>query len=651
MCGVAGILARGSEVAELPRVVGKMAERMAHRGPDDSGIWSSPTESVCLGHRRLSILDLSETGRQPMKSFSGRFVITFNGELYNFPELRKELVSYGHSFRGTSDTEVLLSAFDRWGPHEALERFVGMFAFGVWDAHERELILVRDRMGEKPLYYGWVGGDFVFASELKAFREHPGWRGDISREALALYLRHSYVPQPMSIYGDVKKLLPGSSIRVSADVTPGTWPEPVAYWSALAAAKRGIEDPLPADGEQIVETLDQLLGDAVTGQMVSDAPLGAFLSGGIDSSLIVAAMQRASPTPVRTFTIGFDDKEHDESSQAAAFARRIGTDHTEAIVTPEMALAVIPDLPSIYDEPFADSSQVPTVILSRLAAVDVKVCLTGDGADESFGGYGRYLSADAGHRRLRPLPPFLRRSAANGIDLFGKLLWDPVGGPLAGTVLGTSARLAIGDRMMKGAEVLRSVEEGALYQTFMAHHWRRGSKAASAVALDERAGPLGRWLDGGCYQQRMMFRDVMEYLPDDVLTKVDRASMSASLETRAPFLDHRIVEFAWRIPHALKISGAVGKVVLRQLLGRLVPAELIRPDKRGFTVPVGDWVKGPLREWAESLLDERRLKTEGYLDSARVRRMWAQHLDGAHDFRHGIWDLLMFQAWLEAQRR
>lgn len=416
-------------------------------------------------------------------------------------------------------------------------------------------------------------------------------------------------------------------------------------------AKEGIENPLPADGEEIVERLGRLLADAVKGQMLSDAPLGAFLSGGIDSSLIVAAMQRESAGPVRTFTIGFDEKEHDESSQAAAFARHIGTDHTEATVTPEMARSVIPDLPTIYDEPFADSSQVPTVILSRLAAGHVKVCLTGDGADESFGGYGRYLSADAAHRRLRALPHFVRKSAARGIDMFGQLLWDPVGGPLAGAVLGASSRVAIGDRMMKGAEVLRSVEEGTLYQTFMAHHWRLGSKAALGVAPDERAGPLGRWLDGGCYQQRMMSRDVMEYLPDDVLTKVDRASMSASLETRAPFLDHRIVEFAWRIPHALKISGSVGKVVLRQLLGRAVPTELIRPDKRGFTVPVGDWVKGPLRQWAESLLDERRLRTEGYLDPTRVRRMWGQHLDGAHDSRHGIWDVLMFQAWLEAQGR
>ena len=354
---------------------------------------------------------------------------------------------------------------------------------------------------------------------------------------------------------------------------------------------------------------------------------------------------------MRTFTIGFAEKEHDESSQAAAFARHIGTDHTEATVTPKMARNVIPDLPTIYDEPFADSSQVPTVILSRLAAGDVKVCLTGDGADESFGGYGRYLSADAAHRRLRAVPHFVRKLAAHGIDMVERLLWYPVGGPLTGSVLGESSRITIGDRMKKGAEVLRSIDEGTLYQTFMAHHWRVGSKAALGVALGEHAGPLGRWFDGGCYQQRMMFRDVMEYLPGDILTKVDRASMSASLETRAPFLDHRIVEFAWRIPHAFKISGSLGKVVLRQLLERSLPKELIRPDKRGFTVPVGDWVRGPLREWAESQLDERRLRTEGHLDPARVRRMWAQHLDGVHDWRQGIWDVLMFQAWLEVQGR
>jgi asparagine synthase (glutamine-hydrolysing) len=648
MCGIAGILARGRTPGLPEQIVAQMTERLRHRGPDDSGVWSSPDGSVCLGHRRLSIIDLSQSGHQPMASRSNRYQLTFNGEIYNYPELRRELLSAGHSFRGRSDTEVLLAAFDAWGVVGTLGRTVGMYAMAVWDSETRELLLIRDRLGEKPLYYGWVGSDFVFASELKAFRAHPNWVGNVSPNALGMYLRHSYVPEPWSIFESVRKVPAGSITTVTSNVEVGAWPTASPYWM-LPEAEPLVPSARSMSDSSALDALEILLADAIKGQMLSDAPLGAFLSGGVDSSLVVAAMQRKSDRPIRTFTIGFEEPDHDESGQAAAVAQHLGTDHTESIVTAGMARELIPELPLIYDEPFADASQIPTIILSRLAAGHVKVCLTGDGADESFGGYGRYLNAARANDRLEGLPPFGRRIAAAGVDLFRRALWYGLAKPVVSPAIGGAATTLFGDRLVKGAEVLRSVDRGSLYQTMTAHHWRLAAAQAKGASLDGSSGPLGTWLGSGVFEQDMMHRDLMEYLPGDLLVKVDRAAMSASLETRAPFLDHRIVEFASGLPLSQKIERGSGKILLRRLLKRFLPGALIRPEKRGFTAPVGEWVRGPLRDWAEDLLDERRLRDDGYLDVASVRAMWRQHVDGVHDWRQPVWDVLMFQAWLATQ--
>lgn len=631
MCGITGLwsTSAGSDLADI---AGRMGAQLIHRGPDDSGVWTDHTAGIALAHRRLAILDLSPEGHQPMCSHDRRYVIAFNGEIYNHLELRRSLGDV--SWRGHSDTEVLLEAIVRWGLESALQRCVGMFALALWDCKERSLSLARDRLGEKPLYYGWVNNALVFASELKALRVHPAWRGTIDRAALALYLRYGNVPAPHSIYQGISKLAPAMIARFSS---AGSNPVPRHYWSALEAASQGRAAPVQMTDAAAVTALEAVLRQSIAGQSIADVPLGAFLSGGIDSSLIVALMQTGSGQPVKTFTIGFDAADYDEAPYAAAVARHLGTEHTELYVTPEEARQVIRRLPDLYDEPFADSSQIPTFLVAGLARRQVTVALSGDGGDELFGGYTRYRW---GPRILRH-GPLLRQSLAALLDALSPGAWDAV----FHWIPGANTPAAPGDKLQKLAALLRCNSRRELYQQLVSF-WPE----ASGIVVDGGKTLPGReasWPDGWNFCEQMMLKDAQEYLPDDILAKVDRASMGVSLETRAPFLDHRVFEFAWQLPMSLKIRGQESKWLLRQLLYQYVPRELIERPKAGFSVPIGEWLRGPLREWAEALLDAGRLRREAYFDPVPIREAWLQHQRGERNWQHRLWAVLMFQAWLE----
>jgi asparagine synthase (glutamine-hydrolysing) len=607
-----------------------MADTLVHRGPDDAGVWVDNAARLALGFRRLAIVDLSAEGRQPMASASGRYVIAFNGEVYNFLELRHDLEGKGHRFRGHSDTEVMLAAIEEWGLQSAVRRFVGMFAFALWDRQERSLSLVRDRLGIKPLYYAWMDGVFLCGSELKALRAHPAFRAEIDRGALTLYMRHSYVPTPYSIYRGCKRLPPGCTLTLDASLTHR--PEPVPYWSATAVAASGLGRPFIGSDPEAVEELDRLLRDAVRLRMIADVPLGAFLSGGVDSSTVVALMQSQSERPIRTFSIGFLEEGYNEAEYAREVAAHLGTEHTELYVTPAEAQAVIPTLPEIYDEPFADSSQIPTLLVSRLTRRHVTVSLSGDGGDELFAGYPRYAVADSLWRRIRWMPPVVRHGVAT------------VGSALTAQ----RSRLATGDsRLARIAEVLRAPSSEAIYRRYVSH-WKRpeevvigGHELPTALSSGERRLPMAE------FTHRMMALDTVTYLPDDILTKVDRASMAVSLEARVPLLDHRVVEFAWRLPLSMKTRNQQTKWALRQVLYRYVPRELIERPKMGFAVPLDAWLRGPLREWAEALLAPRRLRDEGLLDAERVGAVWRESVDGRPGHARELWSVLMFQAWQE----
>lgn len=657
MCGVAGFLARGVDPSfEMEQVGAAMAARIASRGPDDSGVWSDGEAGIALAHRRLSILDLSPAGHQPMLSAEGRFVLVFNGEIYNHLELRVRLESEGAAptWRGHSDTETLLACFSAWGVEPTLQAAVGMFALALWDRRERVLHLARDRMGEKPLYYGWVGGAFVFASELKALRAFPGFAGTVDRDALALYLRYNYVPAPYSIYAGIYKLEPGCRLRVGPGAAaPSSVPSaPLEgkgfalrrWWSLGAVAATG-QQALLGDADDTLALVENRLSDAIGLQSIADVPLGAFLSGGIDSSLVVALMQARATRPVRTFTIGFHESGFDEAVHAREVARHLGTDHTELYVTPEEARAVIPQLPSLYDEPFADSSQIPTFLVSRMAREKVTVALSGDGGDELFGGYNRYFWGNRIWRKVGWLPFQVRRGLARALLARTPEQWDRLAG--GATRLGVSVS-QLGDKLHKLAGCLGSADLDALYLGLVralpdAAGMVRGTRAPETL-LDRRAD----WPALNEPEHRMMALDALTYLPDDILCKVDRAAMGVSLETRVPFLDHRVVETAWRLPLALKIREGQGKWALRQILYKYVPRELIERPKQGFGVPLGDWLRGPLRAWAESLLDEGRLEREGYFDPEPIRERWVEHVSGARNWHTSLWSVLMFQAWLEA---
>jgi asparagine synthase (glutamine-hydrolysing) len=655
MCGLTGFLKTDSFQGrdELTAAVARMTAPLAHRGPNDAGHWCDAAHGVALGHRRLAILDVSAAGHQPMQSPSGRYVLVFNGEIYNHLLLREQLDADMHRgpWRGGSDTETLLAGFDAWGIRATVERALGMFALAVWDRLARVLTLARDRVGEKPLYYGWQGsGDstaFLFGSELKALRAHPAFEDVVDRNALCLQMRHGYIPAPFSIYKGVYKLPPGCMLTVAGLRREHAL---TAFWSGAAQAASGVGAPFDGSPEQAVDALDALLRDAVGGQMVADVPLGAFLSGGVDSSTVVALMQAQSARPVRTFSIGFHEADYNEAHHARAVARHLGTDHTELYVTAGQARDVIPALQDIYDEPFSDSSQLPTVLVSRLARRHVTVSLSGDAGDELFCGYNRYQFVDALWNKISAAPLPLRRLAAKGIAGVSVDSWNRAARVLAPTLPRAMRLQNTGDKLHKGAQAMTSASLDQLYLGLVSH-WDDPEALVLGgtephTALNGTAPGLEA-LDG---LQRMMALDLLTYLPDDILVKVDRAAMSVSLETRVPFLDHRVVEFAWRLPQSLKLRDGVTKWVLREVLYRYVPRALIERPKMGFGVPIGDWLRGPLREWGEALLGEARLVREGYFEPGIVRKCWGEHLSGYRNWQYRLWNVLMFQSWLEHRR-
>jgi asparagine synthase (glutamine-hydrolysing) len=649
MCGLVGLLECGGhgDRAALLSSAASMANRLAHRGPDDSDVWCDAQAGIALGHRRLAVVDLTPAGHQPMRSHDERFVIAYNGELYNTADVRAEIEGARGQvqWRGHSDTEVLLEAISIWGVKDALRRVVGMFAFALWDRAQRRLTLARDRVGEKPLYYGRFGDTLLFGSELKALCAHPAFRGEIDRDALVSYVRHGYVPAPRSIYRGVAKLPQGCVAEFTrASIEPRIEP----YWSARAAALAGLADPLRASEDALVEELDALLRQAVRGQMEADVPLGAFLSGGIDSSTVVALMQAQSNRPINTFTIGFHEAEYNEAEHAKAIAAHLGTHHTELYVTPDEARAVIPRLPQIYCEPFADSSQIPTYLVSQLARRHVTVALSGDAGDELFGGYNRYLIAARLWRRLSAVPGALRGLAAGALRALPAAAWDFALKPVR-TVLPHPLRVQHpGEKMHKLASVLQKASLDDVYLRLVSL-WP--DPAALVPGAREPRTPL---TDGGASVQgldaplaRMSFLDLVTYLPDDILVKVDRAAMAVSLETRVPLLDHRVVEYAWRIPLDYKVRAGRGKHLLRAVLQRYVPRRLFERPKMGFGVPIDHWLRGPLREWADHLLDPARLRAQGYFAVEPITRAWTEHRDGRASHQYPLWTILMFQAWLE----
>lgn len=623
----------------MERIVSAMTDAIVLRGPDDAGAWVDAEGGIALGHRRLSILDLSPLGHQPMLSADGRYVIIFNGEIYNFQDLRAELEKHGHTWRGHSDTEIMLAAFCQWGIVEATKRFNGMFAFAVWDKQDRVLHLGRDRLGEKPLYYGWVGDTFVFASELKCMRAFPGFNAAVDREALTSLLRLCYIPDPLCIYQGFKKLPPAALLTLRA---PSDAAQPGYYWSLPQVVERGLDNPFRGSDADALAEFESLLQKAVGMRMVADVPLGAFLSGGVDSSLIIAMMQKQSQRPVRTFTIGFHEKQYNEAGFAKDVATHLGTEHTELYVTGEDALNVIPLLPSLYDEPFSDYSQIPTYLVCKMAREHVTVALSGDAGDELFGGYERYDMGRKLWSKFSWMPPAMKKMTA------GMLTAVPAGvlNAIGSKVLPKRLRhIPAGDKLHKLAEVVAAPGFETLYSNLISH-WKQpqdividGKDPVTAITDVES------WPRVSDFTHRMMHIDMETYLPGDILTKVDRAAMGVSLEGRIPLLDTDIIEFAWRIPYHMKVRDGRGKWLMREVLYKHVPKKLIDRPKRGFGIPLEHWLRGPLRDWAEDLLSEARLKREGFFHPAPIRQKWAEHLSGTRNWHFYLWDVLMFQAW------
>jgi asparagine synthase (glutamine-hydrolysing) len=640
MCGIAGIWDRSwkSAPAAVTGVVEAMTNTLRHRGPDEGAVFADAGAMFALGHRRLSIVELSAAGAQPMISSCGRFVISYNGEVYNAAELRPELEAAGRRFRGHCDTEVIVEGAAVWGVAATVRRLIGMFAIALWDRRERVLYLIRDRLGIKPLYWANFDDRVLFGSELKALRADSGWTPALDRDSLAAYLRFGYVPAPHTIYRGVRKLAPGTILTVRERGVPNI----TSFWSLADVARAGQSARLDVSEEEATNRLDALLRDAVGRRMVADVSLGAFLSGGIDSSTVVALMQAQSPRPVRSFSIGFREHGFDEAPYAAEVARHLGTDHTELYISPDHAVSVIPHLAAIYDEPFADSSQIPTLLVSEMTRRHVTVALSGDGGDELFGGYTRYLRSRTLWRLVRHMPHPVRGLAAAGARMISPLARSV----LAAAIPGSRWPAQFGAKMHKLAGVLADEPEAAVLYRHMVTQW--ADPENMVMGGTEPEGPL----DDRSIQElvpdfieHMQYLDTVTYLPDDILTKVDRASMAVSLEARVPLLDHRVVAFSWMLPSAMKGADGVGKRMLRRVLSRYIPRELMERPKMGFAVPIQDWLRGPLRPWADPLLDERRLAADGIFHPAPIVKRWREHLAGSNDWHDSLWIVLVFQAW------
>jgi asparagine synthase (glutamine-hydrolysing) len=641
MCGFSGFLdpqGRYGE-AEAKAFVTAMADAIRARGPDDGGSWVDPDAGYAVGFRRLSIIDLTASGHQPMLSSDGRYVIAFNGEVYNACTIRPDLERLGVRFRGHSDTEVLVEAVAAWGIEKTLGRISGMFAIAFWDRRERRLTLARDRLGKKPVYWGWNGGMLFFGSQPKSFARHPGWRGELDRDSLAAYVRFGYVPAPRSIYRGIRKLEPGHFVTIGADGTS----QDTCYWDARVVALAGVHQPFSGSDTEALDGLEERLAAAVRDRMVADVSLGAFLSGGIDSSLVVALMQAQSTAPVQTFSIGFAESNYDEAPYAKGVAAHLRTDHHELYVEPRHALDLIPDLPDWYDEPFADSSQLPTYLVCEMTRRHVTVSLSGDGGDELFAGYGRYAYLRELCAPAVSVPASMRGALIALLTRVPAVWWDRSARLLPRPMRPGNA----GDRAKRLAQLLRPSGRDRLYLDLVTH-WHHPE--ALVHDAHESLAPYwhGAWAeDLPDDTDRMQLIDTITYLPDDILTKVDRASMAVSLEARAPLLDHRVVEYAWRLPRHMKERNGATKWALRQVLYRHVPRALIERPKMGFGVPIDAWLRGPLRDWAEALLAEDRLREEGIFDPGPIRARWHEHLAGTTDWHYSIWVILMFQAWKE----
>ncbi len=626
MCGITGFITPDQTKENLEHVCSTMTETIHHRGPDDSGVWVDPAYGVALGHRRLSILELSPLGHQPMKSTSGRYTLVYNGEVYNHLDLRKELTTCGHSFKGGSDTETLLAAFTEWGIAKTLEQCIGMFAMALWDQETKVLTLIRDRLGIKPLYYGTAGNSFLFGSELKALKAHPDFASEVDRDSLSLYFRYNYIPTPHSIFTSANKLTPGTFLQIHPDGTQ----KQTTYWSSQDTWQHGAENQFEGSFSEAADHLENLLKDSISKRLLSDVPVGAFLSGGIDSSAVVALMQAVSPGQVRTFSIGFKEAEYNEAEHARAIADHLGTDHTDLYLSPNDLLSVIPEIPHYWDEPFADSSQIPTTSVCRMAREHVTVALSGDGGDELFSGYTRYFWTEKYWKMLQRIPRPLRQAMVGIGSRIPASLFKGLG--------------SIGPKIAWRLDALSAKDYLELYKYFISHHKRSD---AFVLGANEPATIFDSTMAAENRFHQMAGIDIGTYLPDDILTKVDRASMLTSLEARVPLLDHRIVEFAASVPTSFKVSGEKGKLLLREVLYRHVPPKLIDRPKMGFGIPIGRWLKNELKDWCEDLLDETTLKNQGYINARQVRSMWEAHLAGKGNWRYYLWDILMFQAWLK----
>jgi asparagine synthase (glutamine-hydrolysing) len=651
MCGITGFYDSKASQTDLDSQALTMANQLESRGPDDFGVWSDSKSGLAFAHRRLSVLDLSVAGHQPMISHSGRFVLTFNGEIYNHIELRSKLTKI-YSWKGLSDTETILACIEEWGLDETLKNIVGMFAFALWDSENMDLYLVRDRIGEKPLYYGWQNEVFLFGSDLNSLSIHQSFENIIDRDALALYLRHSYIPAPYSIYQGIGKVVPGTIVKLSMNnILSKTLVDLKVsnYWSYRDTVLNGQINPIIGTDDNAINDLENLLMSATKSQMLSDVPLGAFLSGGVDSSAVVALMQKQSVRPIQTFSIGFSDTQYNEAKYAKLVAKHLKTEHNELYISHKDAMEVIPLLPSLYSEPFSDSSQIPTYLVSKLAKKNVTVAISGDGGDELFGGYNRYMWTSKVHNKTKKIPKVLSRFIANRILSIPPRNSEKFLNSIFNYLPNSFRVTHSGDKLHKLAGILTADSKNEIYNR-LTSHWCiptsvvKGSVEPITILTSNDIPHFSS------FEEQMMYLDMLSYLPDDILTKVDRAAMGVSLETRVPFLDHRVVEFAARLPLSMKIRNGTGKWILRQVLERHVPNKLIDRPKMGFSIPIDEWLRGPLRDWAEELLDEVRLESEGFFYPKPILKMWHEHLLKKRNWQHELWDILMFQAWLQGRK-